>query len=1274
MYTKPNRLSFQRTEKKPPPFGVLSATLRLAAAALLATGPAQASLIARDGFDYAPGTPLAGATGPLGFSEAYIAANAGLSVSAGGYAYGDLTVSGNKLDFSGTDNGNFGILTSSPEAPGTTVYLSYLMKVDPTTGYAGVSFFEGATEVLFTGKRTGSPNVFGLEPKVGTSQNSPVSCRRLSLVVCRIDFAAGSATIRMYVNPTTGVEPATADVTVTRTSALTYDRLRVQSGAATGSVDELRLGETYADVAPLTYGSPPQEVVVLGSSVASGSGASPQSDGWAYRMENLLENQAPLVPDSHFIWHVENASIGGDNTTAVRNRFQNDVANPRAGADMVIVSLSLANEGLMGSANPQAVFDSFKNGLAEIVSRCRAGGFYPIVSLCYPQNLYTAAEYAQVRRMNVLLNTWDLPSINFLGAIDDGAGHWTPAQFADDGHPNSTGHAEMFSAIVPSLFDAIASGKTSSPQWQGTHGYLRLQRDAVVTAPLKFTPTDPVLSSTLSFRVRGTETGTVAAIGSGENRATLEMREGTFVYIAPGGAELSVPAMVNDGHWHDVALAHRHGTGKTLLFIDGQLKGSADDQYVPDLFVVGGAADAAGRALAPLMADYQDVCIYRAAWTEDEALAQSKGALQQASMEICAPLADTNPVQGALLQNRAQSFSELALQTGSFSAELAANTPENLSASSFAATKVNLSWTDHANGAATFTIERRRSGIAEPWTTVGTSPGNAPSYEDTGLIAGTSYDYRVSVAEGSQQGDASNVVSIAPAGQDSNSYDDWIATHYPLQLPEETVYLIDFNTNANPNYGGVKWNTVTSTGVNATALPLSDTKNNPSGIGVRITDAFDQFRSDNVAPLAGYAAAAQNSQFCLRDDAPLTGGITFSGLDPAVSYDFSFFARRGSLVAGFNYKGTYTFAGSGAPVVVTADARDSVTLTHAPPVTPTAAGVVTLTVAGVVEGTTTRFPVINFIKLKRSKPGVFLVDFNTNAAPAYGALKWNTVASTGITTPLELKDSYNNPSDYTVAITDSFDQFRSDNIAPLADYPPAAQNSQFALRDDVTLTGAITFAGLDPAKVYDFSFFARRGSIVAGYYYTGKYTFTGSGEPVVVTMDAQASAAMTQVPPVTPSAAGVITLTITPGQGAGAPFPLINFIRFTEIEISPEYTAAIARAGDPDGDGVTNFEEYARGFDPALADARPFVVDRFALDASGTSSSVELTRDLRAGEADYVIQTATDLSDWQTDTTAVRSVIGRSGFTETLRFQSPVSETDTKRFFRLLLQDLTEVP
>ncbi|MEO5913378.1 MAG: GDSL-type esterase/lipase family protein [Luteolibacter sp.] len=1247
----------------------IAAAFGLAAAS---THSAHATLIARDGFNYTAGSALAGATGPIGFSSAYTAANAGCTISSPGFTYGDLSVSGNKVDFVGTNaNGNFGVLTNSPETPGTTIYFSYLMRVNPTSGYAGVSLYDGAaTETLFTGKRGGTPNVFGLEPKVGTPLNSTVTCSHLSLVVCRIDFAAASATIKMYVNPQSGTEPTTPDLTVTRTSALVYDRIRIQGNGAVGSVDEFRLGDTFADVAPITYGSIPQEIVVCGSSVAAGTGASPQSDGWAYRLGNLLENQSPIAPGSKVAWQVDQASVGGNNTTAVLNRFQADVADARTDANMVIIGLSLANEGLVGAANPQAIFDSFKNGMTQIVAKCRAEGFYPIITLCYPQNGYNANEYTYLKRMNLLLNTWDVPCINLLGAIDDGTGHWAPGYYFDDGHPNSAGHDELFSSIVPSMFDAIVAGKTTQPQMQGTNGYLRLQRDAAVTSPLLFTPSHPVKSFTLNMRVRSTDTGTVAAIGTGANRATLEIRDNSFVYVGPGGAEVTASLDANDGHWHDVALAHRHATGKSLLYVDGQLKGSVNDSYTPDFFSVGGAAGASGRALAPLSADFQDVCIYRAAWTEDEALAQDKGALQQASLEICAPLADLAPVQGAPVANCAQSLSALTLQTANVTPMPASTTPGNLNASSYSSTTVSLTWTDHSNGVAPFTIERRRTGIAEPWTVAGTSPGNSPFFENSGLVAGTSYDYRVSTSEGSLQSDFSNVISILPGGQSAKSYQEWIAGYY-TQNTDNSTYLIDFNTNASPAYGTVKWNTVTSTS-SATPYPLSDTNNNPSACTCTITDSFDQFRSDaTLAPLTGYAAAAQNSQFCLRDDVPLTGSIKIAGLDPTATYDFSFLARRGALVAGFHYIGNYTFTGSGAPVVVTVDAATSAVLTNVPPVTPSASGVVTLTISAGA-GTGTPFPVINFLQFKRSNPAVYLVDFNTNASPAYGTVKWNTVTSTSSTTPYPLIDTSQIPSSLTVAITDSFDQFRSDPVAPLAGYAAAAQNSQFCLRDDVPLTGAIRFSGLNPAATYDFSFFARRGSLVAGFHYNGTYTFAGLGAPVVVTVDASTSAVLTNVPPVTPTAAGVVTLTISAASGTGTPFPVINFIQLKRTGNTTAFNAIIAPGADPDGDGISNFQEYARSFNPTIKDATPFQVGHFAMSPSATGVQLEFTRDRSARDVGYTLQKTIDLINWQPDTIATQTVVNRAGTMETVLYESPV--TDPAKFFRLRLLDLTPAP
>lgn len=1250
------------------PFHLVSLAIRAAAfvAFIFAgTGGVIAAPLAYEGFNHAPGTPLAGQTGPLGFSAAYTASNAGLSVSSGGSTYGDLATAGNKLAFTGTsNNGNFGILANSPETPGTSVYFSYLMQASPTGGYAGVSLFDGGNEVLFTGKRNGSTYVFGMEPKTGDSGNTTIPATRLSFVVCRIDFATNSAVIRMYVNPQTAGEPATADLTVTRTAALNYDRVRFQSNDVTGSVDEFRMGGSYADVAPMTYGGIPSEIVVLGSSVAAGYGASPQeTNGWAWRMKSLLENPPPVVPGSHVAWNVYNASIPGNNTAAVISRFQNDVAIPRAGADIVIIGLSLANEGLAGSSNPQAVFDSFKNGIGTIIGNCRAANMYPVVALCYPRNQYTAGEYSYVRRMNLLLNTWDVPSVNFLGAIDDGSGQWAPGYFADDLHPNSQGHLEMEASIVPSMFDAILAGKTASPEWDGTTGYLRLQQDPANPAPLSYTPAQEYRSLTLSLRVRTTDTGTVAAIGSGGTGATMEIRSNALIYVSPAGAETIIPANLADGHWHDLALSYRKPTQQALVFIDGQLKATLAGSLTAGSFNVGGPGSITGRASSPAQADYQDVAIYRAAWTEDEALAQSRGDLQQASLDILATLDDASPAQAAPLVNRAQSLSSPYLLTGYFTARVSPATPSNLSAVSYQSGKASLSWADHASGSAPTTIERRRTGVAEPWTIVGTSPGGRSYFNDSGLLSGSSYEYRVSVAEGALQGDYSDVATVTPAGQAGTSYANWIAGFYPPPL-DEAVYLVDFNTTASPNYNGAIWNTVSSANIQ-TPLALKDSVGNTSGINVAISNSFDQTRTDAGSVLTDYPAAAQGTLFALRDDSPLAGAITFAGLDPAALYDFSFFARRGALVGGYDYSGTYTFTGGGSPVAVTVDAATNTLMTRVPGIAPNASGVITLTItAG--PGTGTDFPVINFLKLQKGRRGTHLIDFNTSASPSYGVVGWNTITSPNPAAPYALHDMYGVNQGVALTLTDGFDQTRTDAGSPMSDFAPTAQTTLFALKHDGDHTASMTFSGLNPALAYDFSFFSRRGSLVSGFDYIGTFTFTGAGAPVVVVTDAAVNTTLTKVPPVTPDVSGNITLAIHTNENSASAelFATLNFIRLAPPVDGGSHAALIDPDADSDGDGRSNFEEYARGFDPTLADGSPLRVEAFTVDASKVSR-VEITRDRSAAEADYVLQASPDLVSWGEEMTATRSVIAYDGTNETLRFEAPPS--GSKRFFRLAL-------
>ncbi len=68
--------------------------------------------------------------------------------------------------------------------------------------------------------------------------------------------------------------------------------------------------------------------------------------------------------------------------------------------------------------------------------------------------------------------------------------------------------------------------------------------------------------------------------------------------------------------------------------------------------------------------------------------------------------------------------------------------PSNLSASASGSSQINLSWRDNSDNESGFRIERR-TGTSGTWGQIATVGANVTGYADTGLSAGTTYDYRV---------------------------------------------------------------------------------------------------------------------------------------------------------------------------------------------------------------------------------------------------------------------------------------------------------------------------------------------------------------------------------------------------------------------------------------------------------------------------------------------------------------------------------------------------
>ncbi len=91
------------------------------------------------------------------------------------------------------------------------------------------------------------------------------------------------------------------------------------------------------------------------------------------------------------------------------------------------------------------------------VARSREHHIVPIITLCYTRNDFTSVEYEYTRRMNLAINGWDVPSVNFLGAVDDGTGKWAKGFWHDSLHPNAAGHDELLQDVRA---DAVRGART----------------------------------------------------------------------------------------------------------------------------------------------------------------------------------------------------------------------------------------------------------------------------------------------------------------------------------------------------------------------------------------------------------------------------------------------------------------------------------------------------------------------------------------------------------------------------------------------------------------------------------------------------------------------------------------------------------------------------------------------------------------------------------------------------------------------------------------------
>jgi len=345
-------------------------------------------------------------------------------------------------------------------------------------------------------------------------------------------------------------------------------------------------------------------ITFFGSSVCNGQGAEEVEEvkhGYAWLYAQLLDEryQADTTVGQYTY---SNTSVNGINT--IRHMEMLPTHLP-ADSGFAVIGLGLGNEGLHGAADQQAVYEQWKTNMLTIIRMAQATGKEVVVTNNYPRGDYNATDYSYVKAMNLEMHEWNVPTVNFLGALDNCAGNGQWASGYQNGediyHPGQAGYVEMMHAIVPSLFDALKAHKTKPTRQTGDG--LALAEGQTIT----FAPEDEVHAFTLALRVKN-----ISALN-----LSLTLTSGS----AP-----ALPTLPTDANWHTLVISHYYATGKTYVYLDGVQGSAVNGKLLLDSVAIGG------------LCSISDLHFWRSGMNADEVAAWQAGKMLCSSLEIYAPL------------------------------------------------------------------------------------------------------------------------------------------------------------------------------------------------------------------------------------------------------------------------------------------------------------------------------------------------------------------------------------------------------------------------------------------------------------------------------------------------------------------------------------------------------------------------------------------------------------------------------------------------------------
>jgi hypothetical protein len=211
-----------------------------------------------DGFAYGAGMSLNAQNGGTGWNGPWgTVGGLDAAVTANSLTFGNLAATGGAVSTAGFQppgQGSsvayfFRSLGTVLGANNTTAYFSFLMRPD-----AGYGFYGGINLGNLYAGISGNQTMFGLEGPANdlSLSSTPVTQGQTVFMVVRVDFLPGNDRVSLYMNPTPGgPEPATPSALKTDLDVGTVGSVTINNyGGFT--LDEFRVGSTFASVTPLT--------------------------------------------------------------------------------------------------------------------------------------------------------------------------------------------------------------------------------------------------------------------------------------------------------------------------------------------------------------------------------------------------------------------------------------------------------------------------------------------------------------------------------------------------------------------------------------------------------------------------------------------------------------------------------------------------------------------------------------------------------------------------------------------------------------------------------------------------------------------------------------------------------------------------------------------------------------------------------------------------------------------------------------------------------------